>query len=102
DLHGVAGEVRRERLVGVGDDLRVGTTLAEVDQRVARDLGREARAATALDAPLAVEQHEVADRHRLLEMALLLDEARFTRPEREGLVLQRALTTAVADRAVER
>src|SRR5262249_3414815 len=41
DLHRVAGEVRRERLVGVGDHLRVATALAEVDERVTRDLGGE-------------------------------------------------------------
>ena len=62
----------------------------------------EARAAAALDAALAVEQHEVADRDRLLEVALLLDEARLARAERERLVLQRALAAAVAHRAVER
>ena len=75
---------------------------AEVDERVARDLVGEAGAAAALDAALAVEQHEVADRDRLLEVALLLDEARLARTERERLVLQRALAAAVADRAVER
>src|SRR4029079_12018000 len=93
DLHGVAGEVRRERLVGVRDDLGVGAALAEVDERVARDLRREPRAATALDAALPVEQQEVADRHRLLEVTLLLDEARLAGTERERLVLQRALAT---------
>src|SRR5205823_2020326 len=77
-------------------------TLTEVVERVAGDLGREPRASTALDAALAVEEHEVADRHRLLEVALLLDEARFTRAERERLVLQWALTAAIAHGAVER
>ena len=76
--------------------------LAEVDQRIAGDLRGEAGAAAALDAALAVEQHEVADRHRLLEVALLLDEARLAGTERERLVLERALAAAVAHRAVER
>ena len=71
-------------------------------RRIARDLGREPRAAAALDAALPVEQHQVADRDRLLEVALLLDEARLAGPERERLVLERALATAVAHRAVER
>ena len=102
DLHGVAREVRGERLVGVGDHLGAAAAAAEVDQRVAGDLVGEARAAAALDAALAVEQHEVADRDRLLEVALLLDEARLARTERERLVLQRALAAAVAHRAVER
>ena len=76
--------------------------LAEVDERIAGDLVGEAGAAAALDAALAVEQHEVADRDRLLEVPLLLDEARLAGTERERLVLQRALAAAVAHRAVER
>ena len=83
-------------------DLGVAAAPAEVDERVAGDLGGEARAAAALDAALAVEQHEVADRDRLLEVPLLLDEARLAGTERERLVLQRALAAAVAHRAVER
>ena len=93
ESNGSLGEVEHLRAVAAVD---------EVDQRVARDLVGEPRAAAALDAALAVEQHEVADRDRLLEVALLLDEARLARPERERLVLQRALAAAVADRAVER
>ena len=53
--------------------------LGEVDQRVAGDLVGEAGAAVAQDAALAVEQHEVADRDRLLEVALLLDVAALAR-----------------------
>ena len=102
DLHDVAGEVRRERLVGIGDDLGLLAAPAEVDERVARDLGGEARAAPALDAALPVEQHEVADRDRLLEVPLLLDVARLAGAERQRLVLERALAAAVAHRAVER
>src|SRR4029453_16507263 len=52
DLHGVPGEVRRERLVGIGDDLGAAAAAAEVDERVAGNLGREPRAPTALDAAL--------------------------------------------------
>ena len=102
DLDRVAGEVRREGLTGVGDHLGVATAPAEVDQRVTGDLGGEPRAATTLDAALAVEEDEVADRDRLLEVTLLLDEARLAGPERERLVLERALAAAVAHRAVER
>ena len=47
-------------------------------------------------------QHEVADRDRLLVVALLLDEAALARAVAERLVLQRALAALVADRAVER
>jgi hypothetical protein len=51
-----------------------------VDQRVAGDLVGEAGAAVAQDAALAVEAHEVADRDRLLEVALLLDEPALAGP----------------------
>ena len=102
DLHRVAGEVRRERLVGERQDLRLVATLGEADQRIAGDLVGEARAAVAQDAALAVEQHEVADRDRLLEVPLLLDVAALAGTVAERLVLQRALAALVADRAVER
>ena len=102
DLHGVAGEVRRERLVGERHDLGLVAALGEADQRIAGDLVGEAGAAVAQDAALAVEQHEVADRDRLLEVPLLLDVAALAGAVAERLVLQRALAALVADRAVER
>ena len=102
DLHGVAAEVRRERLVGERVDLGVVAAVDELDQRVAGDLVGEAGAAVALDAALAVEQHEVRQRDGLLPVALLLDEAGLAGAERERLVLQRALAALVAHRAVER
>ena len=73
-----------------------------MDQRVAGDLVGEAGAAVAQDAALAVEQHEIADRDRLLEVPLLLDVAALARTVAERLVLQRALAALVAHRAVER
>ena len=91
-----------ERLVGERHHLRLVAALGEVDQRVAGDLVGEAGAAVAQDAALAVEQHEVADRDRLLEVPLLLDVAALARTVAERLVLQRALAALVADRAVER
>src|SRR5690606_30189978 len=102
DLHGVATEVRRERVVRERVDLGVVAASEEVDQRIAGDLLREPRAAVAEDAALAIEVDEIADRDRLLEVPLLLDEARFTRAVGDGLVLQRALAALVAHRAVER
>ena len=102
DLHGVAAEVRREGLVGEGVDLGLVAPADELDQRVARHLVGEAGAAVALDAALAVEEHEVAERDRLLEVPLLLDEAGLARAEGQRLVLQRALAALVAHRAVER
>ena len=91
-----------ERLVGERHHLGLVAPLGEVDQRVAGDLVGEAGAAVAQDAALAVEEHEVADRDRLLEVALLLDVAALARAVAERLVLQRALAALVADRAVER
>ena len=102
DLHGVAAEVRRERLVGEGVDLGVVAAVEEVDQRVAGHLLGEPGAAVAEDAALAVEVDEVADRDRLLVVPLLLDEAALARAVGHGLVLQRALAALVAHRAVER
>src|SRR5581483_10799664 len=95
DLHRVATEVRRERLIGERVDLDVVAPADELDERVAGHLVGETRAAVALDAPLAVEVHEVGEGDRLLEVTLLLDEARLAGTEREGLVLQRALATLV-------
>ena len=102
DLDGVAGEVRGERFVGERHHLGVVAPADEVDQLVAGDLVGEARAAVAQDAALTVEEHEVADRDRLLVVALLLDEPALAGAVAERLVLQRALAALVAHRTVER
>src|SRR6185369_8642277 len=91
DLHRVAREVRRERLVREGQHLRLVAPACEADQRVARDLAREPGAPIAQDAALTIEEDEVADRDRLLEVTLLLDEAALPRAVGHRLVLQRAL-----------
>ncbi len=102
DLHGVAAEVAAERLVGEGGDVGVVAAAVEVDQRIAGHLVGEAGAAVAQDAALAVEVDDVADRDRLLVVALLLDEAALAGAVAERLVLQGALAALVAHRAVER
>ena len=89
-------------MVGEGVDLGLVAAVLEVDQRVAGHLLGEPGAAVAEDAALAVEVDEVADRDRLLEVPLLLDEAALARPVGDRLVLQRALAALVAHRAVER
>ncbi len=66
------------------------------------DLLREAHAAVAEDAALAVDRDQRRQLERLLEVALGLDEARGARARAVGDVLQRALAALVADRAVER
>ena len=78
DLHGVAREVRVERLVREGEDLRAVAAVDEVDERVAGDLVGEARAAAALDAALAVEQHEVA------EIGIGFSQCRFSSTKRDS------------------
>ncbi len=102
DLHGVAAEVGGEGLGGEGRDLDGLAAPGEVDLCLAGHLGGEAGAAGALNAALTVEQHQVRDGDRLLEVALLLNEARLARAVGQRLVLQRALATLVAHRAVER
>ncbi len=102
DLHGVAREVRRERFVGEREDLGLVAPVGEGDERVAGDLVGEPGAPVTEDAALAVEQDEVADRDRLLEVALLLEVPALARAVAQRLVLQRALAALVADRAVER
>src|SRR5207247_1080136 len=74
----------------------------QLEEPVAADLVAEPRAPRAQDAALAVEPDQRRHRDRLREHALRVDEAALARPERERLILQRALSAAVADRAVER
>ena len=95
-------EVAGEGVVREGVDLRLAAAVLEVDQRVAGDVLGEAGAPVAEDAALAVEGHEVADRDRLLEVPLLLDEPALARAVGHRLVLEGALAALVADRAVER
>ena len=102
DLHGVPREVRGEGELGEDPDLEQLAAADEVDLGLTGDLVGEAHAPAALDAPLAVEQHELRDGDRLLEVALLLDEASLAGAIGEGLVLQRALAALVAHGAVER
>src|SRR5579862_7949676 len=85
----------------VGGHERVGAALGEDQLVILGDLLREAHAAVAEDATLAVDGYQRAQRQRLLEVALGLDEARASETPAEGDVLQRALTALVADRAVE-
>jgi hypothetical protein len=87
DLHGVAGEVGVERLVGVDADLLQRTALEQLDERVAGDLLGKARAPGAQHAALAVEQHLRGDRDRLFEPALVVPEPGLRRTVRQRLVL---------------
>ena len=102
DLHRVATEVGGERLGREGGHLDRLAPAGEVDEGLARHLVGEAGATGALDAALAVEQHEVRNGNGLLEVPLLLDEPALARTVGQGLVLERALAALVTHRAVER
>src|SRR5689334_4004745 len=86
----------------VGADEGVVAALEEHQLVVLGDLLREAHAAVAEDAALAVDRHEWRDLEWLLEVALGLDHARPARAPAVRDVLQRALAALVAHRAVER
>ena len=102
DLHGVATEVGGERLGRERRHLHPLAATGKVDLGFAGHLGGEPGAARALDTPFTIQQHQVRNGDRLLEVALLLNEAALARPVGQGLVLQRALTALVAHGAVER
>ena len=75
----------------------------EAEHVVADDLVLEADAARALDAALFVQEDQVAQRHMLVEVHLVVvDHAADAGTVFERLVLQRAFAALVADRAVER
>ena len=90
------------RAAVVRADEGVVAALEEDELVVLGDLLREAHAAVAEDAALAVDGHERRQLERLLEVALRLDEARAAGAPAEGDVLERALAALVADGAVER
>src|SRR5207253_3587893 len=100
ELDDVAGERRPVGLVLEGRDQRLRAAVARDQLAVLGDRLREARAAVAEDAALAVEGDRRRDRDRLLEGALGEGHARVAGPVAEGQVLQRALAALVADRAV--
>jgi hypothetical protein len=90
------------RLVLVDGHLLQRATLEQLDERVARDLAGEPRAARAQHTALAVQADLRGDGHGLLVPPLAVDEPALARPVGQRLVLQRALAALVAHRAVER
>ena len=102
ELDDVAAEGRHVGAAVVGADEGVVAAIEEHELVVLGHLLREAHAAVAEDAALAVDRHERRQLERLLEVALGLDEARVAGAPAVRDVLQRALAALVADRAVER
>jgi hypothetical protein len=86
----------------VSADEGVVAAVEEDELVVLGHLLREAHAAVAEDAALAVDGHQRRQLERLLEVALGLDEARAPCAPAVRDVLQGALTALVADGAVER
>ncbi len=101
-LDDVAGERRDVRMAVERRHVGVRAALGEDQLVVLGDLLREAHAAVAEDAALAVDRDQRRQLERLAEVALGLDEARRAGAPAVGDVLQRALAALVADRAVER
>src|SRR6185312_15066363 len=102
ELDDVAAERRHIRMAVVGADEGVVAALEEHQLVVLGDLLREAHAAVAEDAALAVDRHEWRDLQWLLEVALGLDHARPARAPAVRDVLQRALAALVAHGTIER
>src|SRR5580765_4778136 len=102
ELDHVPGEGRAVRLVLEGGDDRLGAALPRDELIVLGDVRREAGAAVAEDAALAVEGDRGRDRDRLLEGALRKRVARHRRAPAERQVLERTLAALVADGTVER
>ncbi len=100
-LDDVARETTAVRLVLERRDHGGRPALAGDELLVLGDVLREARAAVAEDAALAVERDQRRDGERLLVGALVEVEARVARPVAVRQVLQRALAALVAHRAVE-
>ena len=101
-LDDVAAERGDVRMPVERPDEAVRAALEQDQLVVLGDLLREAHAAVAEDAALAVDRHQRRQLERLLEVALGLDEARGAGAPAVGDVLQRALAALVADGAVER
>ncbi len=97
----VALQLRGHRAFEIGRDLHVLAAPDRAELGHARDLGREAHAARAMDAAV----HDRLDQHAdvlVFDRALVLVIARVVDAIGHRLVLQVALAALIADRAVER
>ena len=103
DVGGVAAEVGVKRRIADGDDLQAAAPLMEGQHVIADQLLLKAHAAPALDAALAVQEDQVAQRDVFGQLHLVGEvHTAETWPVPHGQVLQRALAALVADRAVQR
>src|SRR4029077_10176617 len=102
ELDHVARKRRAVWILAERRDLRVRPAVPGDQLLVLRHVAREAGAAVAEDAALAVEGDEGRDRDRLVERQLRERHPRRAGAVAEGQVLERTLAALVADRAVER
>ena len=101
EIDDIARQLRGQRLLDIGADLHVLAAPGGAELLDAGHLGDEADAARAVDAArhMGLDQRaEILVRHR----ALVLGEARPVESVGHRLVLQIALATLVADRAIQR
>src|SRR5690606_9307801 len=101
DVGDVAGEVARQSVLG-STDVGMPAPLDEVQDLVAGHLGEIAHAALAVDAALAVQRDEAAQRMVLLRLPLRELEAGLAAAILVTAVLQLAGTSLVTGRAVQR
>ena len=101
EIDDVALKLRRHRMLEIGGDLHILAAADRAEIRRARHFGGEADAARALDAARHGGLDQRAD-ILVLDRALVLGIARGVDAIGHRLVLQVALATLVADRAVQR
>src|SRR5207244_1130192 len=102
ELGHVAGERATVGLVPEGRDHRLRAAVDGNELPVLGDALREARAAVAEDAALAVERDQRRDRDRLVERPLRERHPRRPRPVAAGQHLKRTLASLVAHWTVQR
>ena len=102
NLHSVAREVRAKWLVRKCHYLRIVSTTCKRNQRITSNFVSKARATIAQNATLTIEIHIFTYGDWLFVVTLLFNEAALTRAMAKCLILQRALATFVAHRAIER
>ena len=101
EVDDIALQFRGQRLLEIGRDLHVLAAADRAEFRNARDFGREADAARAMDAAVHRGLDERADIF-VLDRALVLAVARGVDAIGHRLILQVALAALIADRAIER
>jgi hypothetical protein len=101
-IDGIERVIVLQPLAGMHCESGMAATLSEAEHGLIGDLSSEADATAAHDAALVIEAHTWADVHILRLLDLVLTEAAFAFAMLDAELLQTALTSLIADRAVER